>query len=209
MPTGSNTVFGPVQVNNTILNTAAISEQFTLLNREGSRVVQGSLQLIPIEDSLLYIRPIYVLSRSGRQPAFRFVVVFYAGEAVISTSIEGALSQFEAFDELVVPPDEAPTQPAPDGGQPPSEAEPDATVEQLLAQASQVYDDAQTALRNGNFARYGELNEQLGRLLEQAAQALGGAGGSGGSSTSTSSTTTTSRPTADASSGSQAAPARR
>jgi hypothetical protein len=128
------------------------------------------------------------------------VVVFYAGEAVIDTSIERALSQFDAFNELSVPPDEAPTQPAPEGGGQPPPA-PNATVESLLQQATQVYNDAQAALRNGNFARYGELNQQLGRLLQQAADALAGNGG--GSSTSTSSTTTT-RPPADTSSGSQA-----
>ncbi len=65
MPTGNNTVYGPVQVNSTILNTSDISQKFTLLNQQGSSVVQGSLQLIPIEDSLLYIRPIYVVSANS------------------------------------------------------------------------------------------------------------------------------------------------
>ena len=87
MPTGNNTVYGPVQVNSTILNTSDISQKFTLLNQQGSRVEQGSLQLIPIEDSLLYIRPIYVVSASQKQPAFRFVVVFYKDKAVIGTTV--------------------------------------------------------------------------------------------------------------------------
>ncbi len=103
MPTGNNTVYGPVQVNSTILNTADISSQFTLLNQQGSRVVQGSLQLIPIEDSLLYIRPIYVVSASQKQPAFRFVVVFYAGQAVIDTTVKKALAQFPEFAGIATP----------------------------------------------------------------------------------------------------------
>jgi uncharacterized membrane protein (UPF0182 family) len=208
MPTGSNTVFGPVQVNSTILNTDSISERFTLLDQRGSRVVQGSLQLIPIEDSLLYIRPIYVVSQGSRQPAFRFVVVFYAGRAVIATSVERALVQFPAFRGLLVPPEpsgETPSGETP-SGETPAEPDPNATAEALLAQASQVYNDAQDALRAGNFARYGELSEQLGRLLEQAAAALQaeGGGGAGSSTGGTPSTTTTSRPPADSSSGSQA-----
>src|SRR4051794_15658340 len=94
MPTGSDTVWGPVQVNNTILNTDTISSRFTLLNQQGSSVVRGSMQLLPIDDSILYIRPIYVVSRGGRQPAFRFVVVFYGGVAKLGTSVEEALQQF-------------------------------------------------------------------------------------------------------------------
>jgi uncharacterized protein len=206
MPTGNNTVYGPVQVNSTILNTDSISERFTLLNQQGSSVVQGSLQLIPIEDSLLYVRPIYVVSRSGRQPAFRFVVVFYAGKAVIATTVEKALVQFPAFQGLAgVAPPTNPTTP----NTPTTPTAPETeTAVSLLAQASKVYDDAQTALKNGDFARYGELSKQLGTLLDRAAAALNGT-----SDTSTPSTTSTTRPsttsTTGGSGGSQALGARR
>jgi hypothetical protein len=203
MPTGNNTVWGPVQVNSTILNTDSISERFTLLNQQGSSVVQGSLQLIPIEDSLLYVRPIYVVSRTGRQPAFRFVVVFYAGRAVLGANVEEALSQFPEFEGLAVPPTESPTEPTT-----PNEPDPNATAETLLERASQVYNDAQEALRAGNFARYGELNTQLGNLLRQAGDALTApTGGSGPESSPLTSTTSTTRPAAD--SGSQALRLRR
>lgn len=200
MPTGGKTVWGPVQVNNTILNTRAISREFTLLNQQGSSVVQGSLQLIPIEDSLLYIRPIYIVSRSGQQPAFRFVVVFYAGTAVFGSSVEDALRKFDEF-RTIAPPSVGPTEPTPETPTAPE------TVASLLAQASQVYKDAQDALKAGNFARYGELNQQLGDLLDRAANVLNGASGSGSSSSSTTSstsTTTTTTTTAPASGGSQA-----
>ena len=56
MPDGLN-VAGPVQVNQTINNTDAISKEFSLLNQRGSQVVQGALQIIPVKDSLLYIQP--------------------------------------------------------------------------------------------------------------------------------------------------------
>jgi uncharacterized protein len=200
MPTGSDTVYGPVQVNNTILNTDAISERFTLLNQQGSSVVQGSLQLIPIEDSLLYVRPIYIVSRTGQQPAFRFVVVFYAGTAVFGSSLEDALGKFPEF-AGITPPDTGgppPTEPTP-----PGETPTDRNVAEILAEASQVYDDAQDALRAGNFARYGELSQQLGDLLDQAADALNE--DSGGSTTSSTSTTTS---TTTAGGGSQALRAR-
>jgi uncharacterized protein len=216
MPTGNNNVFGPVQVNSTILNTDSISSQFTLLNQQGSRVVQGSLQLIPIEDSLIYIRPIYVVSASQKQPAFRFVVVFYAGKAVIATTIQKALVQFDAFRDLpgVNPPTTTPTTP----GQPTTPTTPTApeteSAASLLNQATGVYNDAQTALKAGDFAKYGDLSKQLGALLDRAAAALNGTGATTpttGASPSTSTTTTTTKPksTSAAGGGSQALSAHR
>ncbi len=194
-----------MQVNSTILNTATISTQFTLLNQQGSRVVQGSLQLIPIDDSLLYIRPIYVVSASQKQPAFRFVVVFYAGQAVIDTTVKQALAQFPEFQGIATP-----TNPgggatggtgSTTGGGGASTS--NDTVQQLLTQASKVYNDAQTALKAGDFAQYGVLSKQLGTLLQQASDALtkSASGAKTPTSSSTSSTTTT---TIGGSGGSQA-----
>jgi uncharacterized membrane protein (UPF0182 family) len=215
MPTGNNTVYGPVQVNSTILNTDRISSQFTLLNQQGSRVVQGSLQLIPIEDSLIYIRPIYVVSASQKQPAFRFVVVFYDGKAVIATTVEKALVQFDAFRDLpgVTPPTTTPTTP----GQPTTPTTPTGpeteTAASLLAQASTVYDNAQAALRAGDFAKYGELNQQLGTLLDRAAAALNGTAATtpttGGTPLTSTTTTTKPRTTTTTDGGSQALSAHR
>ena len=77
MPQGE-TVKGPVQVNNDINRTSSISSAVTLLNTQGSRVTQGSLQLIPVgSSSLIYVRPFYVQGRqSGSFPQFQFVVVY-------------------------------------------------------------------------------------------------------------------------------------
>ncbi len=192
MPTGSDTVWGPVQVNNTILNTDTISSRFTLLNQQGSSVVQGSMQLLPIDDSIIYIRPIYVVSRGGRQPAFRFVAVFYAGTAVLGTSVEDALKKFPAFSGLAPENPTTPTTPTTPTPTTPGQPETE-TVAALLEQASKVYDEAQAALRQGDFARYGELNTQLGQLLDRAAAAITQGTGPTDAGGSTSSTTTTTR----------------
>jgi hypothetical protein len=202
MPTGKSAVDGPVQVNSTILNTASISSQFTLLNQQGSRVVQGSLQLIPIEDSLLYIRPIYVVSASQKQPAFRFVVVFYAGQAVIDETVKQALAKFPAFQGIATP--STPGGPTGTGGTGATPPATNQTVQQLLAAATKDYNDAQTALKAGDFAKYGDLSKAVGQLLLQASNELSkSAGTSSPSSTSTSSpssTTTTSAPSGSGSS---------
>ena len=135
---GTN-VPGPTQVNSTINNTAAISEQYTFLSRAGSQVFQGSLQLLPIEDSLIYIRPIYVFSNNGQQPNFRFVVLYYAGSAVIAETIDDALRQVG----LAAPGTEAPEVPqtpsTPETPSTPQQPGEDATVDSLLQQATEAY----------------------------------------------------------------------
>ena len=88
MPQGQ-TVEGPVQVNNAIIRTPTISTTITLLNQQGSQIIQGSMQLIPIGNSILYVRPFYAQGRGqGSYPLFQFVVVYtqdygaYCGQTV-------------------------------------------------------------------------------------------------------------------------------
>ena len=64
MPQGE-TVKGPVQVNSEMNRAGAISTAITFLNQQGSRVTQGSLQLIPVGNSLLYVRPFYVAGHAA------------------------------------------------------------------------------------------------------------------------------------------------
>ena len=76
MPQGQ-TVLGPVQVNNAIIRTPAISTAITLLNQQGSQIIQGSMQLIPVGNSIVYVRPFYAPGpRQRGYPQFQFVVVF-------------------------------------------------------------------------------------------------------------------------------------
>ena len=177
MPSGRG-VFGPMQVNSTINNTDDISAQFTLLNDSGSSVWQGSLQLVPVKQSLLYIRPIYVVSENGDQPAFRFVVVFYAGKAVIAQTVEEALGQFPQF-KAIGPPD--------DGGKVEPIVPGDETVNSLLRQATEAFQAAQNALKAGALGEYQTQVTKIGELLERAANL-----GSKGTEPSTPTTTTSS-----------------
>jgi hypothetical protein len=190
MPIGQ-TVAGPDQVNNAIATNPDISQRFTLLGQQGSTVIQGGMQLIPINNSILYIRPVYVQGGSGSQlPSFTFVVVYYDGRSVIDFNLQDALAQL--FQGRAPPPLTAtPSQPTgngstttttpPSGGTatttpttpttPPTTVAPppaNATVAQLLAQATALYNDAQTALRNGDLAKYQADVNQIGVLVAQA-----------------------------------------
>jgi uncharacterized membrane protein (UPF0182 family) len=171
MPQGES-VLGPVQIDNRIKSTPEVSQQITLLNQQGSTVIQGSLQLIPVGNSLLYIRPFYVQAAGeSSYPQFRFVVVAYGGQnPVLASTVNDGLNQLFGG---------APTQPLPGGGTTPAPATPPAggNVQDLLNQAAAKYQQAQDALRSGDLGTYQSLINQVGDLIRQAQQAAGSGGG--------------------------------
>ncbi|MBK5289450.1 MAG: UPF0182 family protein, partial [Acidimicrobiia bacterium] len=196
MPEGLN-VPGPVQVDRTINTTKAISKEFTLLGDRGSTVVQGSIQIIPVKDSLLYIQPIYVQSENGGQPTFGFVIASYAGEAKFGTNLEDALLKFDQFRDAVPPPttSENPntTEPPPTSGT--------SAVDDLLRQADAAYAAAQQALDNKDLGAFQAKVAELGDILTKLADARAAEQGSAKASGTT---TTTTRAPAGSSSGAQA-----
>ena len=177
MPQGES-VLGPVQIDNRIKSTPDVSRQLTLLNQQGSTVIQGSLQLIPVGNSILYIRPFYVQAAGqSSYPQFRFVVVAYAGQdPVLANTVDEGLSVLfgQAPPPAVGGAPTAPTTP-PAGG----------NVQDLLNQAADKYGQAQAALRQGDLGTYQQLINQVGDLLNQARQAAGGGGGGASTPTTT------------------------
>jgi uncharacterized protein len=178
MPQGE-LVRGPVQVNNEIASTAEISRELSLIDQRGSTVISGSLQLIPVGDSILYIRPIYVRgSGTSGFPQFRFVAVFTAGRSpVLASSVEDGLNRLFGLAPAETPTDTE--EPAEDGEAPAAD-----DVQALLDEAAERFAEAQEALEEGDLGRYQELTEEVGELIEQAREAQAG----GGSTTTTTTT---------------------
>ena len=77
----SYTVFGPSQVEATINQDPEISSQRTLWGQQGSQVILGNLLVVPIEDSLLYVQPLYLQSTQTELPQLKRVIVFYRAPA--------------------------------------------------------------------------------------------------------------------------------
>jgi len=86
-------VDGPALITNAIKSNTAISSELTLLNQGSSEVVLGQVEAVPIDQTLLYVQPIYVQSSSNRVPTLKDVVVVYNGTAYNSanTSLDAAL----------------------------------------------------------------------------------------------------------------------
>ena len=157
-------IFGPRQVAARINQDQAISPQITLWNQQGSEVIQGTLLVIPIEESLVYIRPLYLRAAGGQIPELKRVIVAYQNNIVMEETLTAALDR--------IFPGGAPRPPvpvAPAEGQPaaPVEGAPGPDVGSLAEQARAHYQRALQAQREGNWALYGEEIKKLGAVLER------------------------------------------
>jgi uncharacterized protein len=89
-------IFGPRQVVARISQDQDISPQITLWNQQGSEVIQGTLLVIPIEESLIYIRPLYLRAQGGRIPELKRVIVAYQNQIVMEETLDEALASLSA-----------------------------------------------------------------------------------------------------------------
>ena len=160
---------GPVQVDNLINQDVVVSRERTLLGQQGSEISFGSLVILPIEDSILYVQPMFVTAADGGIPELKKVILVLGERVVIGDDFESALaSMFDLIEEPAAP--EEPDEPGePQEPEEPEEpTEPSTGLRAVLEQAAGLYDRAQDALAEGDFETYGRLIERLGRLLEQA-----------------------------------------
>jgi uncharacterized membrane protein (UPF0182 family) len=153
-------VFGPIQIVNRINQDTEISRQISLWDQRGSQVIRGHLLVIPIEESLIYVQPIYLRAEGGRIPEMKRVVVAYQNRVVMEETLEAGLGRL--FGAGVGTAAESP--PAGTSG---------ASAAELARQASEIYARAVEAQRAGDWARYGEELSRLGAVLK----ALQGAAG--------------------------------
>ena len=86
-------VFGPRQVVARINQDQMISPQITLWNQQGSQVIWGTLMVIPIEESLIYVRPLYLRASGGRIPELTRVIVAYQNQIVMERDARGRRSR--------------------------------------------------------------------------------------------------------------------
>ncbi|NUN65740.1 UPF0182 family protein [Pseudanabaena biceps] len=97
-------VYGPEQIEARINQDPVISQQISLWNRQGSRVIQGNLLIIPIEQSLLYVEPLYLESTQNKLPTLVRVVVAYENKIVMAQTLQQAISAiFEPLPKITQP----------------------------------------------------------------------------------------------------------
>ena len=89
-------VFGPSQIEARIDQNSEISEQLTLWSQRGSNVIRGNLLVIPIENTLLYIEPLYITADNGEIPELKRILLSYGNRIVMEKDFESALNALYA-----------------------------------------------------------------------------------------------------------------
>lgn len=156
-------VFGPKQIMSRISQDAEISRQISLWDQRGSQVIQGQLLVIPIENSLIYVRPLYLKAETGKIPELKRVIVAYENKIAMEETLEEGLGRI--FSGLQTQP-ETQTTTAPDEDVRSEEnVKSDEPNNDLLNDAKAAYEAAITAQRNGEWTKYGEEIKKLGEIL--------------------------------------------
>jgi uncharacterized protein len=164
-------IYGPEQIQSRVNQTPSISQQLTLWDQGGSRVVRGTLLVIPVENAVLYVEPLYLAAESGSSlPQLKRVIVAYSDQLVMEPSLADALNAIFGGGRGT-PLETAGTA----GTASPSVVTPasmgaagvPAALESLIQQANQHYEQAQKDLRQGDWAGYGQEIQKVGEILRQ------------------------------------------
>ncbi|SIT47115.1 conserved membrane hypothetical protein [Paraburkholderia ribeironis] len=140
-------VYGPFQIEARIQQNTEISQQISLWNQMGSRVIRGHLVVVPIENSILYVSPLYLRAASGQLPELKRVIAAYGEHVVMEDSLGEALAAL--FKESA-------------RAASPARGTEDARAREALAH----YDRAIERLKAGDWTGFGAELDALRRLLE-------------------------------------------
>jgi uncharacterized protein len=175
-------VDGPGQIGARINQEPDISREFSLLSQGGSDVIQGNMLVVPIEESVMYVQPIYVsadpegssaASDIAALPEVKFVIVVFGDRIVMRETLAESLQA--VFGDATAPIVDGGTTTTPDPGAGTTEPLPDDVTEavsQLLADADAAFARADDALREADLATYQSEVAEAQRLLDQARELI-------------------------------------
>jgi uncharacterized membrane protein (UPF0182 family) len=159
-------IYGPYQIQARINQNPEISRQMSLWNQMGSRVILGNLLVIPIENSLLYVEPLYLRAENGQLPELQRVIASYRDRVVMADNLDLTLAALFGPGEITAPhvvsASVAPVEPA--AGQIAANAM--APPAAAVGSAADHYNRALKALRSGNWTEFGVQMQELGQALQ-------------------------------------------
>jgi uncharacterized membrane protein (UPF0182 family) len=172
-------VYGPSQVEARIDQDTEISRQLSLWNQRGSKVIRGNLLVIPIEDSILYVEPLYLSAESsqGQLPELKRVIISFGNQVVMEQTLEQGLARI--FGKVEIPgvtvepeePGKAPDDVSSKGTPSEPSKNIDKQTRELIQKAASHLDAARKYQREENWEGYGEemrkLREVMMRLKER------------------------------------------
>ncbi|HOK63829.1 MAG TPA: UPF0182 family protein [Bacillota bacterium] len=149
---------GPMQVESLISQNPSISEAMTLWGQVGSQVIRGNLLILPMDGAFLYVEPLYIQAEKVKIPELKRVIMYASGKVVMANTVEEGLNQLLGLTTKPIPEYEGDVH----------------DIAGLVKQANQLWLEAQERIRSGDWAGYGELMEELGRVLEELQELQGG-----------------------------------
>ncbi len=160
-------VYGPQQIESRIDQDPGISQQLTLWGQGGSKVIRGTLLIVPVLNSVLYVEPLYLAAEAGGGlPQLKRVLVSYSDHVVMEPTLDAALSKI--FGGMVTTAPLQASAPAASTAQRPAPSTAaEADLQSILREANQIFDRAQQLLRQGDWTGYGEEMKKLGEVLKR------------------------------------------
>ena len=147
--------YGPLQIEARINQNPDISKQLTLWSQKGSSIIRGNMLAIPIEESILFIEPLYLKAESSEMPELKRVIVAFSDKIVME---EGPARG----------PGAALLRQRPSSTRGPlTEGSLETRLRDLAVRAMNHYNQADASMREGNWAKYGENIRMLGEILQR------------------------------------------
>jgi uncharacterized membrane protein (UPF0182 family) len=172
-------VFGPQQIEARISQEPAISSQITLWNQQGSQVLRGNLLVIPLEDSVLYLQPLYIQAQSNPLPELKRIIVASTDSVIMSDRLDTALTALgqgrsgEVLSSAPAGSAQAPQAQAQAAAQAQAQPQSPGTTADLAGAARDHLRAAETAAGKGDWTTYGTEMASVHQLLDQLAAASG------------------------------------
>lgn len=164
-------IIGPSQIEARIDQEPEISEQFSLWNQSGSRVIRGNLLAIPINQGFLYVEPIYLRAETSELPELRRVIVATNSRIAMRPTLDEALTALLGEGSIAAAEVEEPTTPEEPGAvETPESVLADESLRELVNSANAHFEAAQEAQQNGDWATYGAELEALQADLDLLSQ---------------------------------------
>ncbi|SKA90942.1 hypothetical protein SAMN05428976_11550 [Clostridium sp. USBA 49] len=151
------TIYSPYLFKQKILQDPLISKEISLWNKEGSEIVYGDTIIIPINQSLLYVNPIYLRATGEKSiPEMKRVVIFDGEKIVMAENIDKALEQMFNYNKVTE-----------DKKSSNLNENINSEFKEKIKSAKEYFDKAVEAQKNGDWAKYGEYIKSLQNILEE------------------------------------------
>ncbi len=154
--------YGPMQIEARVDQNPEISQLITLWGQKGSQVIRGNLLVIPIEESLLYIEPLYLQAEKSEIPELTRIIVVYKNQVALGETLQEALAK-----AILQSPQRRVEQAASLTESPALPHLLSQDIEELITSALEYYRASQEYLKQGNWSAYGEEQKKLGDVLRQ------------------------------------------